>query len=1093
MADNEDEGLAEAFVARPTIDLFISYRRSDGAGHAVALRKWLRSYRLPASLQSVERSRQLDVFLDEVNIRASNDYFKKEIIPALGRSRYFLIVQTPSALEPADDGGPNWLVRELRVFRNGSNPRRDQIVAAAAGGELGDPLPDGLDRQLPRIERLDLGELTSWFRWWPPKRLRIESELLPLLATLRKIAPEEMPALRREVQRSAANRLVAMLASAFAASLVLTIALVWALAKQVEATQASFQTRHSQVEASRSAANTLVLLAETARRDGDYLGAIRLLSEAQFLAWTPRVQAAALTLEAPLAIFDRALEFSSWKVAFSAENKLALGGFDGSVVVYDPERMTYTTARKPDRIPVVGLTFEPRGSLLVVLRAPAIAAWTMIGSTKNVSRIDRIMPSGAVVTLEPPPSGAHWLSVGSSKNGQVLVAGADDGVWLRDQKTDGWLRLDDDQRGDAFRPPVSVAVSSDGRYVASASINGMITVWQLSDRQVLGQWQATPPEGLFPYHPFKLAFSEPGPALMFGSFDGSVNHWLFTEEPRPSAFGKPHEQSVTTVAVSADGQLLATGGWDATAAVMETRSVTSAQQLTVGTEGLRAGVMDIALAPNGTWLATTEAVPAHRGGEEPGGWLFGRVRLWLLRGGDGTAPTTRHDPWWKVDFDRSGGLLSAIGDRSVRLVREDHAPVEVASAPRVWDPVTASQVTGGAIRTLSVGDSGGREGDYMIAQFNEPPGSIVSGSFAFSPGGQRAAHFVAEVDADGLALIDARILLLDVETGALLHQRQLPLAAIRAFGPLKFIDEDTVVAALTASPQTPDGKRGSHLWRWTVPSNALEALVSLETQPIFDIAVSEDNGLIAISDDSRSVMVFDFTGREIWRADEGPRLAGSPAHLVFSPDGQALYAASFAQLDGWRISEDWKAISGSVDLDFKPEDMEFDPSGRLLMVADWNGVLRFFDPSTLVRISELQLGIGSLLKVSVSPDGKRLAVIGVGGVRVLGGVLPQSIGRAERISRLTLRAGALTRVDAVAEARLASRYPATATRSTPSPADVEFLQLLREGGVAVHKPETSLDWLRATEPLMLSPEMEKWLGEHPDHAFSSNMLQWSER
>lgn len=1084
----EVEPRVGAFSEDCTYDLFISYRRSDAASHAIALRRWLKKYRLPASLQTKDRNRNLEIYLDEINVRAKSD-FMEEIVPALGQSRYLLIINSKDAHQLTQDGGPNWLVRELRVFRSKHNPRRDQIVAAVLDANFDAELPDGLGEDLPRIERLDLRELTSRWQWWPPKRLRIEGELLPLIATLRDIEPEEMETLRREAERASTNRLVAMLSSTLATIAVLAVALIWAIASQIESTRSNFEAQFAQMEANRSAADAIVINASVARQSGNHLGSLRLLAEAQSLAWTERVQAAVMSLDEPLAAFDHAVEFPAWRTAFSTEGKLALGGIDGSVVLYDPDEGAQVPIRQPDGIPVVGLAFDPSGDLLVVLRSPADAAWN--GAIESMSRLERISTSGNVVDLGLPPSGAAWLSIAISANQKLIVAGADDGVWLYDSKKRDWGHLGgaDGDRGQYG--PVSVAVSAKGDYVAASTVLGDITVWRTSDPDVVGRWDSPVPRGTVPYNPFELVFAEPGPELVFGSFDGSLHRWNFASLAVPTVIGTPHEQAVTSVALTSDGRLLATGGWDATAAVMDSTLAETAQRLSVGPEGLRAGVMDISLSPDGTWLATTEAVPmsgGHAGGT-PGDWLFGSVRLWHFREVEEPSPATEY-PWWAVGFDSAGGFLTARVERSTNLIREGQPLKPLATAGSVWDPIVESQRHRLVIRDLRVDGFQASFGDHSSIPFDRPPAETVTGSISFSPSGERAAFLSAKVNQAGTSLLNPEIILIDVATGEVIQRKGLPLAATRAFGPLEFMDDQTVIASLIATADAPDAQLGSSVWYWDTSSDLAQRVFTLRVGVIFDLAVSGVNRMVALSDDDRSIIVFDLLGKEIWRADAERRLTNAPALLAFTPNGQALLVASYSQLHRFQISDGWKETQGSVDIQFKPEDIEVDPTGRLLVVADRGGALRFIDATSLEQLLQTELDVGPLLQLSISPDGRRVAAVGIRGGRLLGGTLPDSVATAERISRLTANDGGLVRLNPEDEARLVTQFPSPYLGTRASAEAAKFLWLLRSDGLSLRSPETWVDWLMATTPFSISEEMESWLEANKGHPFSSNLLQW---
>ena len=82
-------------------DAFISYRRLDGSGHAARLRQWLsKNTRLPPDVSTV-REEPLEVYQDTAFERATDDFYAKEVRPALRASRHLIVVATPSA------GGPS--------------------------------------------------------------------------------------------------------------------------------------------------------------------------------------------------------------------------------------------------------------------------------------------------------------------------------------------------------------------------------------------------------------------------------------------------------------------------------------------------------------------------------------------------------------------------------------------------------------------------------------------------------------------------------------------------------------------------------------------------------------------------------------------------------------------------------------------------------------------------------------------------------------------------------------------------------------------------------------------------------------------------
>ena len=87
-------------------DAFISYRRRDGGRLANWIRIQLQKYRLPVQLGE-ERKKTLKIYLDTAFERATEDFWKNSIEPALQRSRFLIVVCTESLNQPRMDGTKN--------------------------------------------------------------------------------------------------------------------------------------------------------------------------------------------------------------------------------------------------------------------------------------------------------------------------------------------------------------------------------------------------------------------------------------------------------------------------------------------------------------------------------------------------------------------------------------------------------------------------------------------------------------------------------------------------------------------------------------------------------------------------------------------------------------------------------------------------------------------------------------------------------------------------------------------------------------------------------------------------------------------------
>ena len=109
-------------------DIFISYRSLDGSAAATWLSSKLRSYRPP---RGYERELEpLQIYRDIERERVTPALWEQRIKPALSRSRFLLVVFTPSVLDKLPDGQPNWVIREMTEFLQ--LPQGSNIMLARA-------------------------------------------------------------------------------------------------------------------------------------------------------------------------------------------------------------------------------------------------------------------------------------------------------------------------------------------------------------------------------------------------------------------------------------------------------------------------------------------------------------------------------------------------------------------------------------------------------------------------------------------------------------------------------------------------------------------------------------------------------------------------------------------------------------------------------------------------------------------------------------------------------------------------------------------------------------------------------------------------
>lgn len=260
------------------------------------------------------------------------------------------------------------------------------------------------------------------------------------------------------------------------------------------------------------------------------------------------------------------------------------------------------------------------------------------------------------------------MSAAISRDGQTLVSGSADctvKVWRLWQLSPAELRT--------RTPPVlaltlaghtnlvaSVAISPDGRTIASGSRDRTIQLWDLNTAELLGALTG---------HSDRVTcvtFSSDGQILASAGAEGTIKIWqVSTGELRSTLSG--HAGAVNTVALSPDGKTAISGSWDRTVKLWNLQDGSLAHTLS----GHLLSVASVAVSPDGQTLAT--------------GSLDATIKLWDLPSSDGGAgnPTAAQEFLLQTLSGHSRGvsavafspdgqtLVSASQDGTVKIWRCD--------------------------------------------------------------------------------------------------------------------------------------------------------------------------------------------------------------------------------------------------------------------------------------------------------------------------------------------------------------------------------------------------------------------------------------
>ena len=438
-----------------------------------------------------------------------------------------------------------------------------------------------------------------------------------------------------------------------------------------------------------------------------------------------------------------------------------------------------------------------------------------------------------------------------------------------------------------------------------------------------------------------------------------------------------HSETVTAVAFSPDGTLIATASEDDTARTWTTASGISHTCFS----GHGDTVTAVAFSPDGTQLATASDDVTARIWDTATGTrqhtLFGHigpVTTVAFSPGGGAVATASWDGTARVWDAATGALLTIFAGHQARVYAVAFSPdgTQLATAStdetaRIWDAAT------GAHRTTLTGHDG-----------------IVT-AVAFSPDGAQ----VATASGDGTARI------WDAATGT--HRITLTghngLVRSVAFSP---DGTQVVTASDDRTARIWDAGTGIRLTTLTghgsilnavafSPDGALIATASTDrTAHTWDIATGTQRTsfighksyiyAVAFSPDGRLLATASADGSaRTWDAASGAQLAMLRGHqkrvraVAFSPDGSLIATAS-----NDNTARTWNSTSGAADTWFTGHDdivtaVAFSPDGMLLATGSTDNTARTWDTTSGSIVATLTGHEDWVRAVVFSPDGTVIA------------------------------------------------------------------------------------------------------------------------
>ncbi len=470
----------------------------------------------------------------------------------------------------------------------------------------------------------------------------------------------------------------------------------------------------------------------------------------------------------------------------------------------------------------------------------------------------------------------------------------------------------------------SVAVSPDGRALASSDESGKITLWDAATHHELRAF-------VKPAGKTVIAFSRDGRSLLSGEASGLIRQWELASGQELRQF-TGHSSFVTDLAVSPDGKLLASASWDKTARVWELNSGREIHKLTGHTDVVGA----VAFSADGRTLAS-------------GGWDKS-IKIWDVASGQLRHTLRGHEERLAdLAFSPTDNnfLASAGWDATIRFwqcatgtesgVWRGHADKVKALA---FSPDGKSLASGGddeAIRVWSVPDVS------LIVEI--PTGNWVT-ALVYESGG-------ATLMSGGLRQVTGWAVPSGVPSYRLTGQTQTVAA-------LAFAPRHKILAAT----------QHLNLKLWDLGADKSVQTLGPHELTIQGLAFSPDEKLLASADAAGVVKVWDWSNER----QSGSYANGESVYaLAFSPDSLTLAGGDAdGQLFLWdvatqRVRRKWAAHTSLLTA------LAYSPDGKWLASGGAGQIVKLWDARTGQAAGNGAQYKGGVTSLVFSPQSDKLA------------------------------------------------------------------------------------------------------------------------
>jgi WD40 repeat protein/serine/threonine protein kinase len=522
--------------------------------------------------------------------------------------------------------------------------------------------------------------------------------------------------------------------------------------------------------------------------------------------------------------------------------------------------------------------------------------------------------------------GHNGWELAVSPDGKRIASGSlDNAIKVWDAVTGAELMI---LRGHDARV-TTVAFDSKGKRIVSAAYDGKIKLWDLASVKELMTLKGH--EGAA-----GALFSPDGKRVISGGHDKTIKVWdAETGAELRTLHG--HEEPALCHAVSLDGRRIISGGRDKTIRVWD--SATGAEVMTL--RGHQEYVNGVSFSPDGTRIVS-------------GSW-DSTIKVWDTASGEELMTLRGHKGViYDVTFSPDGKhIISAGRDRTIRL----------------WDAATGTE-----LKILR-----GHERGVTCVTFNPLNGQVVSCS-----GDETIKVWDLAIDRKNVHVTDKRTVVALSPDGkwiasgdgmgiTTIWNRSTCTELMTLHGP-----KGDMVAHL---PFSPDGKRifSCHIRRgtiWDIESGT--ELMSFSGHAGYVYGTFSSNGRYIASwiseywdeghDDNTIKLRDAATGKEIMT------LSGHEGEVwcvVFSPDSKRLVSCD---IDG--TIKVWDALTGEEMMALRHKggtfSVAFSPDGSRIASGGVDKTIRLWDAQTGAEVMTLRGHDGGIASIAFSPDEKRI-------------------------------------------------------------------------------------------------------------------------